>query len=373
MYDYARSGLQATLAARQQAQSAAHQTVLTAQGTVSTANNNLAAANNVLNVARAGVPPAQSNLTAAQANAAQAAQTAANAQAAVVAWEAQMPDPYIGGETPFAPNLPLSGSAERDPSRALPGGGYPRPNPAYATWLQQYNVLKAARDSANAALATANNNVAAAQSALNSANNQVTAAQNAVTARTQELAAANAQLTSAQNAESAAAAAVTAVQAQIAALDARAARFVAVPLDRTGITALADEEQAEVSRLRPLRATARANRLTANTTRATLLAAHDASIASLVPLSTALRSWVDATYPDPPNVATMLDAVVASATGQAASNPRNDDLAALTSQAQAALTRLQTTVDAAVRDRDAKYQTLQAARDAVASVVADQP
>ena len=370
MYDYTRSGLQANLATRQQAQTTAHQTVVAAQGTVGTATNNLAAANNVLNVARAAVPPAQSNLAAAQASAAQAAQAAANAQAAVVAWEQQMPEPYIGGETPFAA---LDRPLESGPSRQLPGGGYPRPNPEYATWLEQYNVLKAARTSANSALATANANVATAQTALNNANNQVTAAQNAVTARTQELAAANAQLSSAQSAEQAAIAAVAAVQAQIAALDARAARVVAVPLDRVGITALAEEEQAEVSRLRPLRATARANRQTATTTRGALLSGHDGSVAGLVPLSAALRSWVDATYPDPPNVATMIDSVVATASGQAASSPRNDDLAGLTTQVQAALTRLQATVDAAVRDRDAKYQTLQAARDAVAAVVADQP
>jgi hypothetical protein len=125
--------------------------------------------------------------------------------------------------------------------------------------------------------------------------------------------------------------------------------------------------------LRALRATARANRYAASTSRSALLAGHSGSVAGLVPISAALRGWADAAYPDPPNVASMLDAAVAAASGQAATNPRNDDVAGVTAQVQAALARLQSTVDAAVRDRDAKYQTLQAARDAVDSVVADQP
>ena len=369
MYDYARSGLQATLAARQQAQVTAHQAVLAAQSVVGTATNNLAAANNVLSVARSAVPPAQSNLAAAQANAAQAAQAAANAQAAVTAWEQQMPEPYLG-------TFAATDTSERPttlPDRALPGGGYPRPNPEYAVWLKQYNVLKAARDSANNARNAANANVATAQTALNNANQQVAVAQNAVVARTQELASANASLTTAQNGEQGAASATAAAQAQIAALDARAARVLALPLDRPGLTAIAEEEQAEVSRLRALRATARANRQSASASRSALLAGHSGSVAALVPISSALRGWVDAAYPDPPNVASMIDVAIATASGQAASNPRNDDVAGVTAQVQAALARLQTTVDAAVRDRDAKYQTLQAARDAVASVVADQP
>jgi hypothetical protein len=370
LYDYARSGLQSTLAARQQAQVSAHQSVLTAQGVVATATNNLAAANNVLSVARAAVPPAQSNLSAAQASAAQAAQAAANAQAAVTAWEQQMPEPYLDT---FAVGAPVERPAGTAPDRQLPGGGYPRPNPEYATWLKQYNILIAARNAANTALANANATVATAQTALNNANQQVASAQNAVVARTQELSSANAQLNQAQLAEQAAASSVSTVQAQIAALDARAARVVAEPLDRAGITALAEEEQAEISRLRAVRATARANRQAAVTSRSALLAGHDASVAALVPLSTALRGWVDATYPDPPNVAAMLDTAIGTASGQAASYPRNDDLAGITAQVQAALARLQTTVDTAVRDRDAKYQTLQAARDAVAAVVADQP
>ena len=369
MYDYARSGLQATLAARQQAQTTAHQAVLAGQTVVANATNNLAAANNVLSVARSAVPPAQSNLTAAQANAAQAAQAAANAQAAVTAWEQEMPEPYLG--TFAATDVGDLPTTLRD--RALPGGGYPRPNPEYAVWLKQYNVLKAARDAANNAKNAADANVVAAQTALNNANQQVAVAQNAVVARTQELASANAQLVAAQNAEQAAAAATAAAQAQIVALDARAARVTAVPLDRAGLTALAEEEQAEVSRLRALRATARANRYAATTSRSALLAGHSGSVAGLVPISAALRAWTDAAYPDPPNVAAMLDTAVAAASGQAATSPRNDDVAGVTAQVQAALARLQTTVDAAVRDRDAKYQTLQAARDAVASVVADQP
>jgi hypothetical protein len=96
-------------------------------------------------------------------------------------------------------------------------------------------------------------------------------------------------------------------------------------------------------------------------------------MAALSKLATALHTWSDATYTDPPAVATMLDATLGTAGGQAASSPRNDDLAGLTAQVQAALARLQTTVNAAVNDRDVKYQTLQAARDAVAQVVADQP
>jgi hypothetical protein len=369
LYDYARAGLQATLAARQQAQATAHQAVLAAQSVVATATNNLAAANNVLSVARSAVPPAQSSLAAAQANAAQAAQAAASAQAAVTAWEQEMPEPYLG--TFAAPDTSEIPRTLRD--RALPGGGYPRPNPEYAVWLKQYNVLKAQRDAAVSARNAANANVAAAQTALGNANQQVAVAQNAVVARTQELAAANSQLAAAQGAEQGAASATAAAQAQIVALEARAARVVAVPLDRAGLTALAEEEQAELSRLRVLRATARANRQAASTSRSALLSGHGGSVAGLVPVAAALRGWTDAAYPDPPNVASMLDAAVAAASGQAASSPRNDDVAGVTAQVQAALARLQTTVDAAVRDRDAKYQALQAARDAVASVVADQP
>jgi chromosome segregation ATPase len=365
VYDYLRSQLQATLAGRQQAQAAAHQAVVAAQGTVATSTSNLSTATNTLNSARAAVVPAQSQLSVAQAAQAQRAQAAANAQAALNAWEEQEPEQYLGGAALAA--------RRDDRATMLPGGGYPRPNPAYAAWLRQYNVLKAARDAANTQLAAANTAVSNAQGAVNSANAQVASAQNAVTARTQELAAANQALTTSQSTEASAAVAVTAAQASLSSLDARAARLTATPLDRAGVSAMADEEQAEVSRLRTVRKATRTSRHTAAQTRARLLTEHDGSIAALKTLADALHGWSDATYPDPPAVGTLLDAVVGSATAQAAANPRVDDLASMTTQVQAALARFQATVDAANRDRDAKAAALQAAQVAVTQVLADAP
>lgn len=365
MYDYLRSQLQAALAGKQQAQAAAHQAVLAAQGTVATAASNLAAANNTLNAARAAVTSAQSQLSAAQAAQGQKAQAAANAQAALSAWEEQEPDQYLGGDA-------LAGRRD-DRATILPGGGYPRPNPRYAAWLKQYNVLKAARDAANSDLAAATTAVTNAQATVNSANAQVSSAQNSVTARTQELAAANQSVTATQSAEAAATASVTAAQASLATLDARAARLTATPLDRTTVSAMADEEQAAVSQLRTLRKSVRTSRHSASQTRARLLTDHDGSIAALKTLADALHGWSDTTYTDPPAVAALLDAVVGSATAQAAANPRVDDLGSLTTQVQTALARFQATVDAANRDRDAKASALQAAQDTVTQVLADAP
>ena len=361
MYDHIQTLLQATLNARTQDQAKAHQGVVDAQTAVTNAQNALNTADSSLAAARNAALPAQSALNWAQSDQAAKQQAANSASAALAAWAQEEPDPFIGGDFLVA-MLPPGG-----------GGGKPRPNPAYAVWRRKYNVLKAASAGADDALAAANGNVANAQNALNVANNQVAVQQNAVVARTQELAAANSRVATASAAEQTALAAIAAAQAQVTALDQRAARLVAAPLDRPGVTAMAEEEQAEVSRLRALRAAARSSRYAATTNRSALLTAHDRAMAGLPNLSTDLHGWSDAAYSDPPNVGGMLDTLLATASGQAASTPRTDDIAGQVAQLQSAVSRLQTTVSAAARDRDAKYATLQTARATVAQVNEDQP
>jgi hypothetical protein len=365
LYEHIRAGYQAALAAREQELAAAQQALGAARATVTAATANLSAANAALSSARSAVPPAQAALNAARADADQKAQAASRAQAAVTSWEAQEPEPYIGGE-------PM-GLRSRTTSM-LPGGGLPRrPNPAHVTWARQYAVLKAARDAANTALAAARTAVGPAQANLATANQHLTAAQATATTRAQELSAANTALARAQGSATSAAAAIDSARGQIAELDARVARLLAEPLDRAGLTTMADQEQAEVARLRRVRAQARHDRYAAATSRAALLTDHDGSVAAIAPLAAALRGWADAAYPDPPQVAAALEALAANAASQATATTRADDLAALTAQVRAALERLQRTVDAAGHDRDAKYQTLQAARESVAKVVAEQP
>jgi hypothetical protein len=361
VYDHLRAGYQALLAAKTQEQAAAQQRVAAARTAVNTANANLATANTAQAGARAALPAAQHSVDTAQRDVTLKSQAVASAQAAVTDWEGQEPDPYLGG-------API-GRRET----MLPGGGYQRPNPAHTIWQRKLTTLRAALATANTALATANATLGTARANLATANQRVASAQASVDARTRDVGVAPAAVTGAQAAVDAAAATVTTIRAQIAALDARTARLQAAPLDREDLSRLAEEEQAEVTRLRRVRHDVRQDRHAASTDRARLLHDHDAAVASLVPLAAALRGWSGAAYTEPPQAAAVLDSLVAAAAAQAASTPRHDDLTALTGQVQAALRRLQTGVDAATTDRDDKLRTLQDARDAVAQALAEQP
>ncbi|MDM7853878.1 hypothetical protein [Cellulomonas alba] len=371
MYDHLRAALQATLSVRQQQQAAAQQNVSNAQATITGATQALAAATASLQSSQSAQANAQAAVNAALATQQQRQQAVDQAQSAVSSWLAQEPPLTIGGDS-FA-------AGERTTARAglRAGDGdpipRPRPNPEHATWLVTYNQLKAALAGAQSALSAAQSVTAQAQASLGSANAAVSSAQAVVAARTQDVAVANAALRAAQGAVQAAATAVAEVQGQVAALDARAALLVAEPLDRPGIVAAADAEQAEVSRLRGVRAQARQSRFAAVGSRVTLLAAHDQSVAGLPSVATALKGWSDATLPDPATVGVLVDQVVASAAAQRATAPRHDDIAGLVAQLDAAIARLGTSVAAAVADTNAKRAALDAARDDVETVNGEAP
>lgn len=362
MYEHVRTALQGTLQGRQRDQAAAHQATLAAQAAITSAQQGLAAANNALSSALQSATTAQNTLGGARSDQ-QAKQAAlASAQAAVTAWMAQEPDPFLDF---LRPTLgPIGGGG---------GGGGQRPNPAHARWLLQLHVLQSAVTAAQNALNAAAASLASATSAVAAANAQVNARRADVVAWTQDLARAQAAAATAAAAENAAGTAVQAVRDQLGALDARAARLLAQPLDRPGLTAMSDEEQAEVSRLRAQRATTRADRFAVSGWRGGILAAHDATIDSLPPISAALHTWNDPAYPDPPGVATQLDALVATARQQRGATTRTDDLADLTAELQRVVGRLQTTVGVATSDRDAKYASLQQAIATVKQVNADAP
>lgn len=359
MFDHIRTGLESDLQQCIQQQSQSQQAATNAQSQIVAAQGALDAANRALTAAQQAVAGAQGSLNAANSNR-QAKQAAlATAQAAVTAWMEQEPDPFLGF---LRPRVPPDG-----------GGGGGRPNPAHITWLRQLNILKAAVVAAQKVLDSAVAVVASATAALNNANAQRDARRWDVAARTNDVAQRRAMAAMATSAEIAAAAAVAAVRAKMAALDARAAALVAEPMNRPSITAMADEEQAEVNRLRTLRAKTRADRFAASRQRLAILNAHDALIESLTPQAASIHGWSDSAYPDPPGVATAIDALVIEARRQRGATPRVDDLAGLANQAQRVLARFQTTVDSVIRDCAAKNKALQDAIDTVRKVNLDSP
>ena len=90
-------------------------------------------------------------------------------------------------------------------------------------------------------------------------------------------------------------------------------------------------------------------------------------------LAQAMHGWTNASLPDPPQVAVVLDGIVAASRAARTVTPRADDLAGQAASVQGALARLQITVAQATGRRDQASAALESAIADVQTVNADAP
>lgn len=331
MFEHERAALAAQRQGYLDAQATAQQERVAAENALGAAQQAAAAAQQAVDAAFGVAQAAQGRLDAARADQ-QAKQGAVNAaQADLAAWAASEPVPDV-----------------------FPNG---KPNPKHAAWALKERPLRQALADAKAALDAANAQVAAASGPVNDANAQLAARRNDLAARQQDVARLQQAIVAANAKSAAAAVAAARVDDQVTALDQRAARANAQPLDRADLTSFADEEQDVVSRLRRTRAATRNERYANTTARSALLTGHDADIEALHALADTMRtSGLDLT-----GVVAQLDSIVTTARNQRAAGNRADDLAGLAGQVRQALGALAASAEAAARDRDVKKTALDAA------------
>ena len=122
-----------------------------------------------------------------------------------------------------------------------------------------------------------------------------------------------------------------AINAQITGLDARAARILAQPLNRSDLEQAADAEVAALLALRARRHDLFVQRAAAVEQRGAVLRGHDGVADRLDTLAAALRSWSEApSHPEVGAVATALEGIVNASRTQRQNAPqsRSDDLSA---------------------------------------------
>lgn len=212
-------------------------------------------------------------------------------------------------------------------------------NPEWVEWKERRDELSASVQHAQAALEDANTLLAQAQQARDAAAERANQAAAAATAAQEQLDAATERVAEAQRRVDAATAAINdAEQAaarlgeQLSKLDARAARVLAEPLDRTDLEHAADAELADLLGRRHERHELFMQRASLNTDRAAVLAAHDQTADAVQLLQRSIGSWPDSgRYPALAGVADALGQVATASMTQRARPPaqRTDDLPAV--------------------------------------------
>jgi hypothetical protein len=158
-------------------------------------------------------------------------------------------------------------------------------------------------------------------------------------------------------------------QAEVAALDTRADRIHAEPLDRPGLEQIADEELAASLRSRSDRHAEWTRRLALNNQRLARLGEHDSTADDLAAVAAAMRAWPDAgAFPTMAAAAEAIEGVVADSRAQRTRQPRTDDLHAATSALAGALQQLQTAASAATTARDGWARALEADAQALRDI-----
>jgi hypothetical protein len=252
--------------------------------------------------------------------------------------------------------------------------GTGKPNPAYGAWVQEQKQLQTALNQAQAALNTSNSALVSAQHNRDAASNGVATATHGVVNAQHQVDLANADLGVKQRAYAAAQAAVGAAQqvvanlnAQGSALDARAARLLATPLNRADLEQAADAELDDLLARLGRRHDLLVARDNLYSDRVATLTVQDTTVDAADALRREIGGWSEMTrYPSLGSTTTSLNSAVTDSRAQRVRPPRQraDDLAVATSQLGAALAALLTAVQQATAECDTAAAALtQAAQD----------
>ena len=270
--------------------------------------------------------------------------------------------------------------AGEEPDNPLANG---KPNPRYPGWARQLALARQALTSAQAAVNAATAAVGqavqqrdAAAGAAASAAAGVGAAQNQLAARLASVDAAGTAVTAAQAAESLAQQQIEAAQAAVTALDIRAARLLAEPLDRADLEAAADAEYAELADRRADRYSLMSNRATRSGDRGALLATNDVAVAGLIPARDAIAGWADAgRFGTLASARASIDGILAAAQVQQGrpATERTDDLGSAQTALAQAVAFVQAAINQATAERNQAQNTLTSAANALAEHQSEQP
>lgn len=270
--------------------------------------------------------------------------------------------------------------ADQEPDNPLPSG---KPNPAWPAWRARMRQADQRVQAAEQALAATESDlsaavrawdavaVAAAQAAARLAEAQAMSA-----SALADLEAAHAALHAAEQGLSAQRQEVDRARAAVQALDARAARLVATPLDRAVLEPLADEEYAALAELRRQRAGLLTDRVARLADKRVRLSTLDSSAAGLAPLREAIAGWPDAgRFPSLGTANAALGSVLDAVQQQRANPPerRSDDFGAILARLDEAAAALQAAVTQAGMERDQAAAQLTAVAQALADHQNEQP
>jgi chromosome segregation ATPase len=344
MFDRTRAQLQPQIDAQQQVLAEALALRDAAQGQVDAVVAAVVSAQARLASAQAALTKAQDALAAAQTNRDTArAQRAAAAQA-VTDW------------------------LDAEPENPLPNG---HPNPAWRPWKLQLDQREADLDAKQTALTNDENALAAAATARDAATTQVSTAQGAVASAQEPLPAAQDRLRQTQPAIVKAESDLAELFEVPSELDAREARILAEPLNRTDLELASDAEMLAAFTRRHTRHDLWIQRLQAVKDRGATLSAHDATADDLAALASIIRSWPGAgTDPDLNAVAAALEGIAQdSRTNRMfGAESRSDDLGAVTATLMAQARTISTLLAAANAQRDAAGVALQRSGEALATI-----
>jgi hypothetical protein len=344
MFDRTRAQVQPRVDAQQQVLAEARALRDAAQGQVDVAEAAIASAQANLASAQTALTQAQDALAAAQANRDGARGQRDAAAQAVTDW------------------------LDAEPENPLPNG---RPNPAWRIWSRTLHEREADLDKKQEALTNSETLLAAAVTNRDTAARQVSTAHDAVTS-------AQAALPGAQDRLQQTLPAVTKAETDLAELlevpgelDAREARILADPLDRTDLEEASDAEMLAALTRRHARHDLWTDRLRAVRDRSTTLTAHDATADDLAALAGTIRSWPGfGSDPDLNAVAATLEGIAQSSriNRMFGAEGRTDDLDADTATLTTQTQTVGTLLAAANVQRDDAAAALKRSGDALAAV-----
>jgi chromosome segregation ATPase len=344
MFERTRAQLQPRIDAQRQVLADAQALRDAAQSEVDAVVAAVASAQAGLASAQAALTQAEDALTAAQANRDTARAQRAGAAQAVADW------------------------LENEPENPLPNG---HPNPAWPPWKRQLDQRRAKLEEKQAALTDAENALATTVGVRDAAASRVSSAQDAVASAQQPLAVAQDRLRDTLPAIADAERELAELFQVPAELDARVARILAEPLDRTDLEEASDAEMLAASTRRQSRQDLWGQRLGAVKDRGATLAAHDATADDLAALAAGIRFWLGAgTDPDLNAVATALEQIAQESRTQRmfGAEARSDDLGAATATLMAQADTIGRLLAVANTRRDEAAAALQRSGDALAAI-----
>lgn len=356
MFDHLRADLTAQLAQARTATEQATNALAQANAAATAASASLQNATQALAQAQGAAAAAASDLTAKQAAANQAQQQRDAAQQELTEAQAALEllldsgDRQIGKPSPGHPVTPV------DPGELQQA-------------RKRVTEAKAALAAAVTTLQQAQAALGAASAAANAANAARDAAQHARDTAAAALAAAQARIPVLTSARDQSAQTETTLTAQLGALDQRAARLLADPLNRPDVQQAADSELSSLLALRGQRLDLYRQRFTAANQRAAALTSQDGTADRLQTLASLIRAWPDVgRYPQLTGVLSAIDGIVSASQSQRQrpAHNRTDDLAGAQATLSAQLAQLNAASQQAAGEQAAAATALSNAAKALA-------